>query len=223
MGAIVSIQDDSHQAIPSSGQVLDGWMLCDGNTVPSGQDIDYGESLPNLNQNIFLRGCLASSNTKKGSNDITYSGSLSGSVSDSHSHDDDHFHYWGYTDAAGSSNTTPDSTNLRVRTGDTNSDRVHSSSALWIRNRSSRSFFAGFKDDGRLSKPSTDGNSSTLDYFSSTAGVTHGVNGGGSGANTNSKSFTLNFSNASFNGATVSGDNRPKHTRVIHLIKVRDD
>jgi hypothetical protein len=76
-------------SIPASGVVVQGWMYCDGATIPISQ-IASGAT-PDLTNNRFLMGS-SSAGSIGGSNNFTPTGSLSGSQSIQHTHGFSHTH-----------------------------------------------------------------------------------------------------------------------------------
>ena len=56
LGAIVPVGNTSGWALPSSGQIKDGYVLCNGQSFPSGSDPAFSGTAPNLTDDRFLQG-----------------------------------------------------------------------------------------------------------------------------------------------------------------------
>lgn len=75
--------------IPVSGQVLDGYQLCDGVAIPEFQSVSG--NTPQLTDSRFLMGFTTAGNTG-GFNAVTPAGTLSGSANIDHTHTYNHTH-----------------------------------------------------------------------------------------------------------------------------------
>jgi len=56
LGAIIPIGNSAAWALPSSGQIKDGYALCNGQSFPTGSNSVFFGNIPNLTDNRFLQG-----------------------------------------------------------------------------------------------------------------------------------------------------------------------
>lgn len=97
LGAIVPVGNTSGWALPSSGQIKDGYVLCDGQSFPSGSNPAFSGTAPNLTDDRFLQGSSSVAGTG-GANTKT----LTTTELPAHTHSINHDHGAVSTSTAGS-------------------------------------------------------------------------------------------------------------------------
>jgi len=216
VGAVVAIASTVAWSLPVSGQIKEGFALCNGQAFPSGSDPLFIGNMPNLTDDRFLQGS-STTGTTGGSNTYSLQSSLGtidfshGHTVNSHSHDMRHNHQW-------SNNYSGD--NYTRNTSDYNTVGIPTQVA-WSLSEYSPSGIDDIGEAGITRNP---------DYYY-TSGVYSGINGNGSGANTGgtnpgTNSPTLQYSaghghNILNSSGTTTTDLRPKYFNVIYIMRVK--
>lgn len=108
LGAIIAIGNVSGWAgLPTSGQIKDGYALCDGQSFPTGSNALFSGTMPNLTDSRFLQGSSSVGGTG-GSTSKTTTGiaasfdkNVMNSNQNVHTHGMQHTHRWGRASASG--------------------------------------------------------------------------------------------------------------------------
>lgn len=110
LGAIIPVGNVGAWALPASGEIKDGFALCDGTAFPSGSHPSFTGNRPNLTDDRFLNGTTvafgpggtggANTQTLTETNlpEHTHANTLTNSTvaSSGHIHNMQHYHQWGY-------------------------------------------------------------------------------------------------------------------------------
>jgi hypothetical protein len=219
LGGIVAVANVAAWSLPLSGQIKEGYALCNGQSFPPGSNPLFSGTVPNLTDERFIQGSTLPGATG-GSNTYTVQSSL-GNIDFSHSHTVDghrhdirHTHMW-------SSNYNGDN---YTRNGSDGYDLTSvGTQKAWSLSEYSPN---GIDDLGEA------GITRNYDYYY-TAGVNNSPSGHGSGSTansgstspgTNSKSLTYSAGHAHNilnSSGSATTDFRPKYFNVVYLIRVK--
>lgn len=212
LGSVIPIASNltGSKAIPASGVVTsDGWMLCDGTAIPSGNTLSG--SVPNLTDNRFLMGSSASGTTG-GANSKTLSTSEMpthshtnsvGNQSADHQHSISHDHSNGTTSSdSHSHNTVANGYNVPCTSG----------SGTYSNN------WVGSAGASQVPITSSWTYQNTTGSYAHTHTLDIPAYSGNSGNNTANHNHTVTINN---NGSSTAFDIRPQYVTCQYIIRVR--
>jgi microcystin-dependent protein len=96
LGAIIPVGNVGAWALPASGEIKDGFALCDGTTFPAGSHPSFAGNRPNLSDSRFLQGSSSVGGTGGANSKTLVTAELP-----AHTHSIDHNHANATTTSAG--------------------------------------------------------------------------------------------------------------------------
>lgn len=106
IGGIIAVGDVAAWVLPSSGEIKDGFVLCDGTAFPAGSHPSFSGNRPNLTDDRFLNGSSSTGGTGGSTaKNPTFDKNVMNTNQTAHTHGMDHRHQTMYQSPAGAGGT----------------------------------------------------------------------------------------------------------------------
>lgn len=237
LGGIMAVGSAAAWTLPASGEIKDGFVLCNGASFPTGSHPSFSGNRPNLTDDRFLNGSNATGGTG-GQNSLSIDTQLGTinfnhrhrSTTPNHTHNFAHVHNWLYYSSAGdyyaltsenNATTSISSSNTQVIFGEYSPAGIDDTGeASWGRPGGSAYYYT----TGVRSAPSGSGGTA-LTGSDGSATITTNAEGANwavdtDGATSKSLSYNAAHSHALTSGGSPVSDVRPKYFSVVYVMRV---
>jgi hypothetical protein len=183
-----------------------GWVLCQGQTLVDGTSPMNGQTIPNINNTIFLMGNTVSGTSGSGSNQAHTHSFTSTTVvaAANHTHNMSHYHQWMYNNGVAQNSIAAPSTSTGTFTGAAG-DTFNVSQAAFVGSGAS-TYYLQF------------GNASNVALY--TSGSLAQPGGSGASAQTGTESADTTVSGTTNSSGTTPGP-IPPYITAVYLMRVR--